>query len=86
MPAQTSISTQNIAITLSDKNAGCCWEIGVWSTLLPKHASREIWVSSQRNERVIINRDLKSGHFYFGKNRTFLNWLDSAQKNPVVNK
>ena len=22
---------------------------------------------------------MKTGHFYFGKNRTFLNWLDKTQ-------
>src|SRR3972149_5711209 len=30
-------------------------------------------------ERVLL-QDLKTGHFYFGKNRTFLNWLDTPRK------
>jgi len=25
----------------------------------------------------VLLQDLKTGHFYFGKNRTFLNWLDN---------
>lgn len=24
------------------------------------------------------------GHFYFGKNRTFLNWLDNVNKKPLT--
>ena len=24
---------------------------------------------------------MNTGHFYFGKNRTFLNWFDTAEKN-----
>jgi len=28
------------------------------------------------------NPNPRIGHFYFGKNRTFLNWLDKNKENP----
>jgi hypothetical protein len=28
---------------------------------------------------------MKTGHFYFGKNRTFLNWLDIGERGTFQN-
>lgn len=33
---------------------------------------------SIQGQKIFKNHNLKTGHFYFGKNRTFLFWLDSV--------
>jgi len=29
---------------------------------------------------------MKTGHFYFGKNRTFLNWLDKGKVRKAIDR
>jgi hypothetical protein len=41
-----------------------------------RYASRHTISREKKAEK----RKLKTGHFYFAKNRTFLNWLDTPEK------